>query len=269
MQDLNTLLANIREKRSLLCVGLDSDLSRLPAGLSRDAAGVLAFNKAIIDATLPYAVAYKPNLAFYERLGPAGMQVFADTVSYIGERAYVVADAKRGDIGNTARQYAKAFFEHYGVDALTLSPYMGRDTVEPYMDYKDKLLFVLALTSNPGAQDYEYIGEPPLWEQVIASMQNLAGLAEIGFVVGATRPDDFNRVRQLAPEAWLLVPGIGAQGGDLAGVLRNGLGPAYNLLINSSRSILFASDGEAYAQAAARAAKRLVEQMREHVAFDR
>ncbi len=267
MQSPDELLAHIRQKKSLLCVGLDADLHRLPEHLPRSAEGVLAFNKAIIDATLPHAVAYKPNLAFYETLGYAGWRTLEETISYIGERAFVVADAKRGDIGNTAKQYAKAFFKRMEADAITLSPYMGRDTVEPYLGYKNKLLFVLALTSNPGAQDYELQGDPPLWERVITSMGQMIGEAEIGFVVGATRPEDFARVRELAPDAWLLVPGIGAQGGDLKGVLENGLGPNFNLLINSSRSIIFASGGEDFASAAGHAAEGLAEQIRDLVDF--
>jgi len=254
----------IRNKQSLLCVGLDPQLDRLPAGLPQNAAGVLAFNEAIIDATLPHAVAYKPNLAFYEALGTDGWAAFEATLAYIGDRAFVIADAKRGDIGNTATQYAKAFFEHANADALTLNPYMGVDTVTPYFDYANKLLFVLALTSNAGADDFQTKGPHPLYERVVKRLREEWSQAELGFVVGATQTNALEKIKTLAPNAWYLVPGVGAQGGNLAEALQALIypGAAPQVLINASRSILYASSNDDFAEQAEQAAAALTEEIR-------
>ncbi len=259
------LTAQTRAKASYLCVGLDTDPRRIPALLQKEANPVLSFNRAIIEATQEYAIAYKPNLAFYEAMGPQGWETFAATLELIPDDIMVIADAKRGDIGNTAHQYARAFFETYQTDALTVAPYMGRDSVEPFLAYAGKWVFLLGLTSNPGAQDFQYYPDPetPLYEQVFRQSQtwaeNQAG--HLGFVVGATRPEVLTQVRQWAPNAWLLVPGIGAQGGDLDAVLRLGKNEAGGLLINSSRGIIYASDGADFAEQAAKSAQALQQHM--------
>lgn len=258
-------------KQSLLCVGLDPLPERLPAGLPPDATGVRDFCTTIVDATLPHAIAYKPNLAFFEALGGAGWDALAAVVQHIGARAVVIADAKRGDIGHTATQYARAVFDQLGCDAVTLSPYMGQDSLTPFLQYPGKLLYILALTSNAGASDLQLRPAPdePLFvhsiRMALAARASLAdgdrGLAEAGFVVGATRPEHFRRVREEAPDAELLVPGIGAQGGSVADVLGAGKGqtrPA--LLLNSSRKILYAGNQADWQERAAQAAEALKNQ---------
>ena len=258
------LEAAIAERGTLLCVGLDPVLDRLPAGIRRDADGVADFCRRIVDATREVCVAYKPNLAFFEALGPPGLEAFAKTCAHVGDEHLLIADAKRGDIGNTARRYAEAFYERYGCDAVTVAPYMGRDSVEPFLA-EGKWAVVLALTSNPGSADFEQqhlrSGEE-VWERVVTSCRRWAGPDQLMFVTGATKPEAFGRIRELAPDNFLLVPGIGAQGGDLEGVLRHGLIDGGGLLINSSRSILYASGAEDFATAAAAEARRLAEAMR-------
>lgn len=259
----------MRAKRSMLCVGLDTQPEKLPAHLRSEKDPMLVFHRQIIDATVEYAVAYKPNLAFFEALGPRGWDLFAATLELIPRNILIIADAKRGDIGNTAGMYARSFFEGYGVDAITVAPYMGRDSVEPFLSFEGKWTFLLGLTSNPGAQDFQWMQQDGvrLFEQVIRHAQgwNRAQDAELGFVVGATRGEDIGTCRKLSPDAFFLVPGVGAQGGSLDDVLRYGLNQEYGLLINSSRGILYASSGADFAQAAAQEARTLRDQMAERM----
>ena len=266
---LDALYQQMQRKQSFLCVGLDSDPQRIPAHLQNEPDPVLAFNRAIIEATLPYAVAYKPNLAFYEAQGAKGWETLARTLELIPPEVFTIADAKRGDIGNTARLYARTFFETYDFDALTVAPYMGHDSVSPFLEVPDKWTFLLALTSNPGAQDFQYLPtrEGPLYERVLRQSQRWASEqpGQLGYVVGATRSEEIARIRTLVPEALLLVPGIGAQGGDLQAVCEQGRTRQGGLLINASRSILYASPGEDFADKAAAAARALQVQMQTFV----
>lgn len=261
------LIDNIFAKRSFLCVGLDSDIKKLPKHLLDADNPVLEFNKAIIDATAPYCVAYKPNLAFYEAQGTQGWETLEQTVSYIRENypdQFIIADAKRGDIGNTSQLYARSFFEHLDVDALTVAPYMGADSVKPFLGEEGKWVVLLALTSNPGSMDFQMLplgNGRRLFEQVLVTSQGWAGPEAMMYVVGATRGRLFEDVRALAPESFLLVPGVGAQGGSLEEVCRYGMTRDCGLLVNSSRGIIFASQGEDFAEAAAREAAKLAGQM--------
>lgn len=266
------LINNIARKRSFLCVGLDSDPLKLPECILNKtvspAQAMLEFNKAIIDATAPYCVAYKPNTAFYEALGAEGWEVLGQTVEYIRKNhpdQFIIADAKRGDIGNTSALYARAFFGQMGVDALTVAPYMGSDSVKPFLGHEGKWVILLGLTSNPGSHDFQFLttgGEDTrLFERVLDTAQQWATPDELMFVVGATQGDMFATVRRHAPSNFLLVPGVGAQGGDLATVCRYGMTDDCGLLVNSSRGIIFASRDENFAQAAADAAKELAGQM--------
>jgi orotidine-5'-phosphate decarboxylase len=255
-----TLLDRIYEKKSFLCIGLDPDLSKLPSCLGRQdpAEAILEFNQQIIQATLPYSVAYKPNLAFYESLGTVGYEVLNETLKYIPSEVFVIADAKRGDIGNTSSMYAKAVYDLPGVDAITVAPYMGKDSVMPFLDFKDKWVFLLALTSNPGAQDFQFLmsGGKRMYEWVMT--QSLHWEAEsqgyLGFVAGATHPENMPALRALAPDSFFLVPGVGAQGGEIEPVIQH-LAP--RLLINAGRQVLYASSGADYAVAAEREARNL------------
>lgn len=262
------LIENIRRKGSFLCVGLDPDIKKLPQHLLAEENPLLAFNKAIIDATAPYAVAYKPNLAFYESLGVQGWVAFEETVRYIQTNypdQFIIADAKRGDIGNTSAMYARSFFDHIGVDALTVAPYMGHDSVSPFLGYPGKWVILLALTSNPGSADFQLIEDKDgkrLFEQVITTSQTWAGADEMMYVVGATRGSKFADIRRLAPDNFLLVPGVGAQGGSLQEVAQYGMTDDCGLLVNSSRGIIFASSGTDFAEAAAREAAKLAAEMR-------
>ncbi len=261
--DRKTLEVTIAAKGSMLCVGLDPVLEMLPVGCRRDAEGLADFCRRIIDATLDYAVAYKPNLAFFECLGVAGMEAFAKTCAHVPDTHFLIADAKRGDIGNTAERYAKTFYETYGCHAVTVAPYMGRDSVEPFL-VDGHWAIVLGLTSNSGSADFEQqlmADGRPLWERVLTSCASWGTPDDTMFVTGATKPEDFLRIRELIPEHFLLVPGIGAQGGDLAAVLRDGTIPGGGLLINSSRGIIYASSSEDFEAAARREARSLVEQM--------
>ncbi len=256
------LFNKIREKDSFLCVGLDPDPARLPAHLNGD---VLAFNRAIIDATRDHCVAYKPNTAFYEALGLHGMQLLKDTIDYIGKDHFVIADAKRGDIGNTSRYYAKSAFHTLGADAVTVAPYMGSDSVQPFLEYDGKWVILLALTSNAGSQDFQHAhqdGAAPLYAKVMTTAAGWGSPDQLMFVCGATQADRFAELRALTPDHFFLVPGIGAQGGDLEGVCRHGMNDHCGLLVNSSRGILYAGNGEDFASAAAAAAGTLREQMR-------
>lgn len=261
------LVNNIFEKGSFLCVGLDTDIKKIPAHLmDGDEHPVLAFNKAIIDATAPYCVAYKPNLAFYEYL-PEGHQILSETVKYIRENypdQFIIADAKRGDIGNTAKLYARAMFETMDFDACTLAPYMGEDSVRPFLDYEGKWSIILALTSNPSAKDFEMVQDhkgTPLYERVVRRSAHWGNPTNTMYVVGATQSEHFDAIRAVAPRHFLLVPGVGAQGGSLEEVAAHGLIDECGLLVNSSRAIIYASSGEDFAEAAGKAAKEVRDQM--------
>ncbi len=256
----------IQTKNSYLCIGLDPELSLFPPHLLHLPDPVFEFNKAIIAATSDLAVAYKPNLAFYEALGPAGWISLQKTLDLIPADSMKIADAKRGDIGNTSRKYATAFFEVLNFDAITVAPYMGEDSISPFFDFENKWVFVLALTSNAGASDFQFHGgeKDPLYQEVIKRCIRWANQkpAKLGFVAGATRPEFLSEVRDLAPGHCLLVPGVGAQGGNVKDVCRAAKNDWGGLLINSSRGILYAGNGEDFAEKARDEAKRLVEEMR-------
>jgi len=247
------LFKQIQKKKSFLCVGLDSDLTRIPKHLLEKEDPIFEFNKAIIDATQDLCVAYKPNTAFYEALGPAGMVSFQKTVEYIPNDIMVLADAKRGDIGNTSNLYAKSFFEFYNVDALTVAPYMGSDSVKPFLEYENKWVIILGLTSNKGSSDFQHltVGEnETLHERVLKTCTTYGTTDQIMFVIGATQADYIKKIRSIVPDHFFLVPGVGAQGGSLEEVCKNGLNEKVGLLVNSSRGIIFASDQENFASAA-------------------
>jgi orotidine-5'-phosphate decarboxylase len=247
MMNRKKLAAIIQERKSLLCVGLDIDLKLIPAGIDP-----LAFNKSIIDATRDLAVAYKPNLAFYECLGKKGWELFDETVKYIGKEHFIIADAKRGDIGNTSKYYAQTFFETYACDAVTIAPYMGEDSVTPFLGFEDKWAIVLGLTSNKGANDFQLqtMGNEMLYQTVLRKVASWGNDENIMFVVGATQASSMIELRKIIPNHFLLVPGVGAQGGSLEDVLQYGMTQDGGLLINASRSILYASNGLDFADAA-------------------
>lgn len=261
------LIENIRRKGSFLCVGLDTDIKKIPAHLLNEEDPIFAFNKAIIDATAQYCVAYKPNTAFYESLGVDGWKSLDRTVNYIRENypdQLVIADAKRGDIGNTSSLYARAFFENMNVDALTVAPYMGFDSVKPFMDYEGKWVILLALTSNPGSRDFQFLTDMTgtrLFEHVLETARQWGNEDKLMFVVGATQGGMFSEVRRVAPNNFLLVPGVGAQGGSLEEVAKWGMTLDCGLIVNSSRGIIYASNGEDFAEAAAAEARKLRDHM--------
>ena len=265
------LIATIRKKQSFLCVGLDTDLKKIPQHLLGHDDAIFMFNKAIIDATLPYAVAYKPNLAFYESAGIKGLQQLKKTMDYLHslpEPVFTIADAKRGDIGNTSQQYAKAFLDPAGdfnFDSMTIAPYMGEDSVTPFTVYDGKWVILLALTSNKGAFDFQFIeaqGEQKrLFEKVLERSQAWGNPGNMMYVVGATKADMLTEVRNIVPDSFLLVPGVGAQGGSLTEVCRYGMTKECGLLVNSSRGIIYASNGEDFAQRAADEAQKLQQHM--------
>ncbi len=266
------LIENIRTKESFLCVGLDSDRKKLPHHLLGDDDPQFSFNKAIIDATAPYCVAYKPNVAFYECEGIQGWTSLEKTVEYL-RRYYpdhlIIADAKRGDIGNTSAMYARCFFEELGVDAVTIAPYMGEDSVSPFLGYPGKWVILLALTSNKGSHDFQMRetkdSHERLFETVIRKSQSWADEQQMMYVVGATQGQLFEDVRRIAPNNFLLVPGVGAQGGSLEEVCRYGMTDDCGLLVNSSRGIIFADSTEHFAATAAEKAKELQQQMRQQL----
>ena len=266
------LIEQIKTKKSFLCVGLDTDLKKIPQHLLNDNDAIFTFNKNIIDATAPYCVAYKPNLAFYEAFGVKGMIAFEKTINYLNEYYpdhFIIADAKRGDIGNTSKMYARTFFEEYDVDALTVAPYMGEDSVTPFLGYDGKWVILLALTSNKGSNDFQLTTDTEgerLFEKVIRKSQQWGNIDNMMYVVGATQGKMFEDIRKVAPESFLLVPGVGAQGGSLEEVCRYGMTKDCGLLVNSSRGIIYASDGEDYAEVAAQKAKELQEQMASELA---
>lgn len=258
-------------KQSFLCIGLDTDLRKIPPHLLSEKDPVFTFNKAIIDATADVAVAYKPNIAFYEAQGPRGWESLQKTMKYIPSTIFTIADAKRGDIGNTSDLYARTFFDptaaglHF--DSVTVAPYMGHDSVLPFLNYQGKWVILLALTSNPGSADFQrqQVDDRELFELVIEQAQTWAGPEKLMFVVGATQAKEIKRIREIAPKNFLLVPGIGAQGGSLADVARYGLTPEGGLLVNASRSILYASDGPDFAEQARAEALRLRAEMVEQL----
>lgn len=262
------LIENIRSKGSFLCVGLDTDPLKLPKHIAEGPDPIFTFNRAIIDATAPYCVAYKPNMAFYESFGAAGWDALERTIAYIKTNypdQFIIADAKRGDIGNTSKLYARSFFEHLDVDAITVAPYMGEDSVTPFLGYDGKWVILLALTSNKGSHDFQLIENTagtPLFETVIEKSSQWAGPEEMMYVVGATQGRMFEHIRRVAPRSFLLVPGVGAQGGSLEEVCRYGMIPGdCGLLVNSSRGIIYASSGTDFADAAAAEARKLRDQM--------
>jgi len=261
-----TLVSEIFRKKTFLCVGLDTELAKIPPHLQGLDDPIFEFNRQIIDATRELCVAYKPNIAFYEALGPNGWHTLARTLEYIGDQHFIIADAKRGDIGNTSRMYAEAFFNQLGCDAVTVAPYMGEDSVGPFLGFEGKWAILLALTSNEGSNDFQRDwledSRQEVWEKVLYRSQDWGTPENLMFVIGATHPEAFIRVREIAPEHFLLVPGVGAQGGDLAAICEHGMNQDCGLLINASRSILYASSGEDFAQKASEEAKRLQQTMK-------
>ncbi len=264
MIDKTFLFEQIKQKSSYLCVGLDTDLEKIPAHLLKEPDPVFAFNKAIIDATADYCVAYKPNIAFYEALGPAGWESLQKTLDYIPENVFTIADAKRGDIGNTSRLYAKTFFEHYDFDSVTVAPYMGADSVKPFLEIEGKWVILLALTSNTGANDFQQqklLDGKPLYEMVLQKSSGWGNANNMMYVVGATRPQELADIRKIVPEHFFLVPGVGAQGGDLQAVSEAGFNKECGLLVNSSRGIIYASNEKDFADVARKKAKEIQTEM--------
>ncbi|MCP4520358.1 MAG: orotidine-5'-phosphate decarboxylase [Cytophagales bacterium] len=259
------LFENIKKKQSYLCVGLDTDLSKIPSHLLKEEDPIFAFNKAIIDATANYCVAYKPNIAFYEALGSRGWDSLQKTIEYIPNDIFTISDAKRGDIGNTSKLYAKAFFENMNFDSVTVAPYMGEDSVSPFLEFENKWVILLGLTSNAGSKDFQTLsidGEnKQLFEKVLETSQQWGTEENLMYVVGATKAPMFEVIRKHAPNHFLLVPGVGAQGGDLEGVSKYGMNKECGLLVNSSRGIIYASQGEDFAEVARQEAKKLQEEM--------
>jgi orotidine-5'-phosphate decarboxylase len=262
------LIEQIKQKQTFLCVGLDTDLKKVPQHLLAEEDPIFTFNKAIIDATAPYCVSYKPNLAFYEAFGVKGLMAFEKTITYLKQNYpnhFIIADAKRGDIGNTSAMYARTFFEEYDVDSLTVAPYMGEDSVTPFLGYDGKWVILLALTSNKGSHDFQLTESPDgerLFEKVLRRSQQWATEEQMMYVVGATQGQMFEDIRRIAPRHFLLVPGVGAQGGSLQEVCRYGMVKGdCCLLVNSSRGIIYASAGNDFAEVAAQKAKELQQQM--------
>ena len=268
--DHSKLFENIVKKRSFLCVGLDPEIEKIPSFLHGLVDPVFEFNKRIIDATQKYAVAFKPNLAFYECSGSKGWESLELTVRYIRNNypdIFVIADAKRGDIGNTSKMYAKSFFENMSFDALTVAPYMGEDSVTPFLTYKDKWIVLLALTSNKGADDFQYHNEDgiKLFEKVLSTSSKWGTINNMMYVVGATRAETLKEIRNLVPDHFLLVPGVGAQGGSLADVVRYGMNSKCGLLVNSSRGIILADNTENFAKVAGEKSGEMQSEMERHL----
>ena len=262
------LFEQIKKKQSFLCVGLDTDINKIPQDLSVMDDPVFEFNKQIINQTAPYTVAYKPNTAFYEVYGAKGWQSLEQTIQYLRNNypdILIIADAKRGDIGNTSANYAKAFFNTLNADALTVAPYMGKDSVEPFLHFEGKWVILLALTSNAGSKDFQYlnVGDRMLHQQVLQTATTWATSEQMMFVVGATHPEELGEIRKTLPDYFFLVPGVGAQGGDLQAVAENGLNDQCGLLVNSSRGIIYASNGSDFALRAGEEARKLQKKMSE------
>jgi|TARA_R110000737_G_scaffold30258_1_gene48872 orotidine-5'-phosphate decarboxylase len=265
------LIIQIRKKESFLCIGLDTDLEKIPEHLLTEEDPIFAFNKAIIDATHHLCVAYKPNTAFYEAYGIKGWMALKKTITYLNKEypeIFTIADAKRGDIGNTSTRYAKAFFEELNFDSITIAPYMGKDSVEPFLAFKDKHTILLALTSNIGAYDFQTkeLDGLELYKQVLKTATTYKGSENLMYVVGATKAEYLTEIRNIVPNSFLLVPGVGAQGGSLSEVCKYGITPDVGLLVNSSRGIIYASNSADYATAAQRKAKELQVQMKQELA---
>jgi len=262
------LVEQIKKKKSFLCIGLDVDLNKIPKHLLKEEDPIFAFNKAIIDATHHLCVAYKPNTAFYEAYGLKGWKALENTINYLNENhpdIFTVADAKRGDIGNTSTMYAKAFFEDLGFDSVTVAPYMGKDSVEPFLAFEDKHTILLALTSNQGAFDFQTlsVNNKELYKEVLETSKSWQNSKNLMYVVGATKAEFLADIRKIIPDSFLLVPGVGAQGGNLQEVCKYGMNDTIGLLINSSRGIIYASNDNDFAEAAAIKAKELQLQMAE------
>lgn len=261
------LFENIKRKKSFLCVGLDTDIKKIPEHLLKEEDPIFAFNKAIIDATAPYCIAYKPNLAFYESMGVKGWIAFEKTVNYIKQNypdQFIIADAKRGDIGNTSAMYARTFFEELNIDSVTVAPYMGEDSVTPFLTYEGKWVILLALTSNKGSHDFQMTEDKNgerLFEKVLKTSQYWGNDEDMMYVVGATQGKMFVDIRKLAPKHFLLVPGIGAQGGSLEEVCKYGMNETCGLIVNSSRAIIYADKTENFAKTAGEEAKKVQLQM--------
>ncbi len=265
--DRQQLVEQIREKQSFLCVGLDTDIKKIPECLKGEKDPIFTFNQTIIDATAPYCIAYKPNLAFYESMGLSGMKAFQETIDYLKENYphhFIIADAKRGDIGNTSEMYARSFFDYMKVDAVTVAPYMGEDSVKPFLIYPESWVILLALTSNKGSQDFQFtedVNGVRLFEKVLKKSQEWASDEQMMYVVGATQGKMFLEIRKHAPNHFLLVPGVGAQGGSLKEVAQYGMNDQCGLLVNSSRAIIYADKTPAFAEVAAVAAREVQEEM--------
>lgn len=262
------LFEQIKKKGSYLCVGLDTDFAKIPKHLLSSADPVFEFNKQIIDATKEFSVAYKPNIAFYEALGPKGWESLQKTLDYIPKECFTIADAKRGDIGNTSSLYAKAFFQQMNFDSITVAPYMGEDSVKPFLEFPGKWVILLIHTSNPGSVDFQQLETRDgkyVYEEVIFASQRWATADQMMFVVGATKADKIGTIRALAPDHFFLVPGVGAQGGDLEAVSKAGLNVQCGLLVNSSRAIIYASTGEDFAEAARKEASKVQREMNSYL----
>ena len=265
------LFEQIKQKNSYLCVGLDTDIKKIPSHLLNEKDPIFEFNRQIIDATAEYAVAYKPNIAFYEALGAKGWQSLQRTIEYIPKECFTIADAKRGDIGNTSGLYARTFFDKSSsgldFDSVTVAPYMGRDSVMPFLEFEGKWVILLALTSNVGSDDFQQLSVDGkhLFEQVILTSQQWADSEQMMYVVGATKADKLLKIRELAPDHFLLVPGVGAQGGSLEEVSKYGMNKQCSLLVNSSRAIIYASSGEDFAQVAAKEAQIIQQEMKKYL----
>lgn len=263
---IEDLIAQIRQKKSFLCVGLDTDLDKIPNHLLKEEDPIFAFNKAIIDATHQYCVAYKPNIAFYEAYGIEGWKSLERTMEYLNENypeMFTIADAKRGDIGNTSTRYAKAFFETMDFDSITIAPYMGKDSVEPFLEFEDRHTILLALTSNQGAYDFQTktVDGQELYKEVLSVSKTYNGSERLMYVVGATKASYLEDIRKIVPESFLLVPGVGAQGGSLQDVCKYGITKNVGLLVNSSRGIIYASTGNDFAEVAAKKAYEIQQEM--------
>ncbi len=257
------LVQQIKKKKSYLCVGMDTDITKIPPHLLKYRNPVLEFNKQIIDATHDLCVAYKPNIAFYEQYGAKGWETLEKTVQHIPDNLFKIADAKRGDIGNTSKMYARAFFETMSFDSVTVAPYMGEDSVKPFLEYKNKWVIILGLTSNKGAQDFQFLqsAKKPLYQHVIEKCMEYGTSSNTMFVIGATKEAYFEKIRQFCPDHFFLVPGVGAQGGDLKQLSQFGLNKDAGLLVNATRSIIYASNGKDFAEKAREEALKLQQEM--------
>jgi orotidine-5'-phosphate decarboxylase len=257
------LIRQIKQKQSFLCIGLDTDITKIPKHLLKEEDPIFEFNKQIIDATKDLCVAYKPNTAFYESLGAKGWESLQKTIDYIPQDIFTIADAKRGDIGNTSKMYANAFFDNMNFDSVTVAPYMGEDSVKPFLEFDNKWVILLALTSNKGADDFQFFtdGTDKLFEKVLIKSKEWGNDKNLMYVVGATRPEMFTEIRKIVPDSFLLVPGVGAQGGELSEVCKYGMNKDCGLMVNSSRGIIYAGNDENFAEAARNSALIIQKEM--------